>query len=1146
MATARANARLGLVVAIGELQKHTGPDQRVTAPASILDTDPETPEIDGITNPNWVGVWSTTTDGEIAGPSYIERGGGEEVGLQDARSGTRPSQLAFLVSGDPDSADLARPGDAVTLVSAGNSPQREVWVPKVEVDSASSGRGGSYGYWTRDLSESVPIARWDRSGSATASPSDPNDGGYSKLLSPSAQSASVIQGLGSLSGASEADLKKSYTVGTAALAATDPGEVQEALGDQAFHTVDQTSYGLLTDTLRGGLRANFTPFLNGNGSTASDVPGMPGINDDDAIITAPQLSKFSPKFGILRSYWNLAEQMSDDFLTPSIDVQIPEMRSDDYAPERQDRTKMGVHPIITEYSVYLDLTFNPEDLRFYLMVFPRITLYNPYNVKINARPYHVQITNCLYSLWDVEVEVAGSPGTTETQTINYHNYLSNTLSSAYGVGGRTRDLCFSLEATSLEPGEALVFCPKAASGIDPLFGKSARLQFPSGGDMGKNLLSASVSPTDMTSYYVRVGAPAQSATVDPFYTLRRIYSNGFIFGYGMSLGARLRTPDSGSSLESSMATINAEWPVIQALDSDNWFRKNNGRWRDHNQNFALYSRDNFIANGVSPNQRLKFGFRLKWFQETESNLNQNPTKNWNAAPLANYDIRSSYSHRNPWDGVINVANNFNDFCYGQYAIDTQGLAWTDPDILPAYHDGKNRISPFYRSTDYSWAHTFPLFDLPRKELPPLGVAQLRHAHLSAFSFWPSFILGESYAPYFGKRESSSPNTAEVADAWNLSVQAWQPTSYQPNYAPWWEESGDSPLDASDFNPFFDVSYELNHALWDAYFMTGLDGTESGWNGTRWDSSIAMPNPRMIPNPFDLGSQQKDWMLGSHRAAKSLVIEAPFNVNNADKDAWAVLLKSFRGLNIPTRNSGLALSADQQAFPRLLVPDQGGSENLSSTAEAGWEGFQTLSDDKIDLLAGSLVREVKRRGPFLSLSDFVNRRLVTGTDDPSNEDEISRTGLTGALQSALDDPQVTINNFIDDFPMPQNMRSSAYPIVQSDGGVETRGDGSHFPAGKAAFSPGFISQGDLLAKIGHVLTARGDTFVIRAYGDCLSPDGEVLAEAYCEATVQRVTDYVDDTVDLPETSPADLTSPINRSFGRRYKMIDFRWITPSEI
>ena len=59
---AQANARLALMVAIGELQTHLGPDQRVSAEAGVLDKDPDpigAQGIQGIKHPHWVGVWST-------------------------------------------------------------------------------------------------------------------------------------------------------------------------------------------------------------------------------------------------------------------------------------------------------------------------------------------------------------------------------------------------------------------------------------------------------------------------------------------------------------------------------------------------------------------------------------------------------------------------------------------------------------------------------------------------------------------------------------------------------------------------------------------------------------------------------------------------------------------------------------------------------------------------------------------------------------------------------------------------------------------------------------------------------------------------------------------------------------------------------
>ena len=56
---ARANARLGLMIAMGELQREMGPDQRVSVTAEILDRDPTTLEIDEVEHPHWLSSCST-------------------------------------------------------------------------------------------------------------------------------------------------------------------------------------------------------------------------------------------------------------------------------------------------------------------------------------------------------------------------------------------------------------------------------------------------------------------------------------------------------------------------------------------------------------------------------------------------------------------------------------------------------------------------------------------------------------------------------------------------------------------------------------------------------------------------------------------------------------------------------------------------------------------------------------------------------------------------------------------------------------------------------------------------------------------------------------------------------------------------------
>src|SRR6187551_1134834 len=66
MHTARANAQLALQLAIGELQKHAGPDQRVTANAEINYSG--TSSTSKPPNMKWTGVWSTTALGDETKP----------------------------------------------------------------------------------------------------------------------------------------------------------------------------------------------------------------------------------------------------------------------------------------------------------------------------------------------------------------------------------------------------------------------------------------------------------------------------------------------------------------------------------------------------------------------------------------------------------------------------------------------------------------------------------------------------------------------------------------------------------------------------------------------------------------------------------------------------------------------------------------------------------------------------------------------------------------------------------------------------------------------------------------------------------------------------------------------------------------------
>jgi hypothetical protein len=181
---------------------------------------------------------------------------------------------------------------------------------------------------------------------------------------------------------------------------------------------------------------------------------------------------------------------------------------------------------------------------------------------------------------------------------------------------------------------------------------------------------------------------------------------------------------------------------------------------------------------------------------------------------------------------------------------------------------------------------------------------------------------------------------------------------------------------------------------------------------------------------------------------------------------------------------------------------------------------------LEKLARAIVRQVRERGPFLSMAEFVNRRL--GTDD---------TARSGALQAAIDESGINLAAARDanaGFEIPANLLGDyRYADVAAGTGPSYQG------------APGFLTQADLLTVLGNAATPRSDTFTIRGYGEARDANQRVVATAVCEAVVQRFPDWID-PADAVETAPGDLKSVANRVFGRRYQIVSFRWLGDDEI
>ena len=258
----------------------------------------------------------------------------------------------------------------------------------------------------------------------------------------------------------------------------------------------------------------------------------------------------------------------------------------------------------------------------------------------------------------------------------------------------------------------------------------------------------------------------------------------------------------------------------------------------------------------------------------------------------------------------------------------------------------------------------------------------------------------------------------------------------------------------------------------------------------------------------------------------------FNVNSTSVAAWKSFLSGLKTTKVPSNPSPNLLGqpkmvdAGGTAVAALLeaAGEKIDDTTLGDTSDAEQcRGFRSLSDPQIEELAKAIVKQVRKRGPFLSIADFVNRR-------PGSDKELA---VSGTLQSALDDNDVSINE-----AYRQGERSLSL--------AEAQAKGFPFPeaeAGpKAIGSPGYVKQGDLLTSLGPMIAVRGDTFVIRGYGEAREGNN-VAARSWCEAVVQRVPDYVDPSDKAYAAVPK---SKVNLTFGRRFNIVSFRYLDSREI
>lgn len=416
--------------------------------------------------------------------------------------------------------------------------------------------------------------------------------------------------------------------------------------------------------------------------------------------------------------------------------------------------------------------------------------------------------------------------------------------------------------------------------------------------------------------------------------------------------------------------------------------------------------------------------------------------------LANFNPRAIYAHTQMGDYAQGQPPNYRIRFLAGDPFDT--TAWNFEDV-----GGRTLLRGFWGSSDGAAGQNFvSLFDSPRR--PPESIGQYQHAHLAIYPHQPAYPLGNSLADPHVRRDV-------VIDRQNGKTQ-------------------------------MDLSWLLNDSLWDGYFLSTIDPDNpvDGRSAPQRDRFLEIDATRTYAT---------DEAEGYRRVAENLLLRGAFNVNSTSVEAWATQLGALSGEGIRFFNT--IANADALTAPldfpffRQSVP--------SGDADTAWLGGpRDLSRTEIRRLAEAMVREVRRRGPFLNLSDFVNRRLVN-----------DERGLKGALQAAID---------------AANLQSVDVGGNSLGGGDLGAPFAAHASGRQAEFAPGRLSQADVLTTLGPSICTRSDSFVIRAYGAAENPvTGAPEAQAWCEMRVQRIPRTHDDA-----------------EFGRPFKVLSFRWLQESEI
>jgi type II secretory pathway pseudopilin PulG len=1110
VAQARANARLAMMMALGELQKTAGPDRRVTAPANLAKaTHPE----------GLAGVWKSwrPAPSGVADQDYVnaKKGDGFLGYLM-----SNPDPAAAL---DPQTLPVPSALGSTPLVSTGslgdNLTNREISAPLMRIKggtAATAGQPGSIA-WTV-LDEGVK-SRIDLP--PAEEPAGMGDS-ITQAGTPARNRFIKVDGMGFLDepAASLRDsLPKLVTLNETQLMASSQDAVQRLFNDFTVNSsslqVDVANGGLKTDlsvlfdeqygaTLPAGYSGRYlysdetTPFQNATSDSLWELYA------NHARLYRRTTASDNPRDG-LKATLSVATR-PPSYLKAINDATLKKPR---YEPDMSKVKRPVLMPTVARVDMVFSLVArgNHTDTRggqynylLHLMYLPVITLHNPYSVPLRCTNLQVEFANVPIGF---QFLINDQPTPTSGLAAFKEMYI-------WGLG---RDKVFNMTlSTSLDSATEVVMKP------------------------GETRLFGTPYPKDMTFQRDLNGERKMHDWASNLTGAARLVP-GLMTGPNDGAGFDLDhlVPD----LYNRSTEHKARWdnPVLPLLPTDRIAVRYGPLIPDNASNtFAITVRLNgteaartqfFYANETKLKAIMEEGTSPR-FPEPRSfpalfpaagaspittlsiyEANTTQVRNYaKARPFAIFSVGAkttveSFTQSRP---VADTGTAFQMATCDFVNSTSQGTNPLEFAFVPvkngsaAIESGGPRNEQGFLFGGNGSLHgeiSATIYEIPMAPLQ--SIAQLRHANGGSTGSVPyvTYTVGESRA------HPALPSNAAFFK-----------------------------VDSS--RTVLDHSWLANDRLWDGYWFSTLSTlqgtaytgassmTQKELAGQFFAGTGSLPNKRNIayqpPGKSATDASTDALTVDGRKSAAHIMTQGGFNVNSTSVPAWIAILSGLSESDIP-----LATGATERSTgaPFLRVRRPAAANNTFDPKEKLWNGFRSLTPDEIGKLAEEIVAEVRTRGPFLSMSEFVNRRLGSA----------GSLSNAGAIQAALDRSNVNAN-------MVFNAREIAPAEVAGYGWMNPGAVTGNTGAG----APGEVTQGDVLSAIGSFVSVRSDTFRIRSYGDARDAAGRITARAYCEAIVQRIPDYLDPA----ESADAIPLGPANLLFGRRFMIVSFRWLSPAEI